>query len=115
MATACGGETPAAPATTMEAVTTVPSTAPALLDACPTRTIGLGDQTWLVAEAATRDLRIQGLRGVADLGFLDGMLFVFDAERLVSFTMRDTVMPIDIAFFDATGELVDRLGSHRSA
>lgn len=43
---------------------------------------------------------------VVDLGDLDGMLFVFDSEVQVSFTMRDTRIPLDIVFFDAEGLMV---------
>lgn len=43
---------------------------------------------------------------VTDLGDLDGMLFVYTEERLLSFWMQDTLIPLDIAFFDAEGDLV---------
>lgn len=62
-----------------------------------------------VAVADTPDLRRRGLMGVTDLGDLDGMLFRFDGEVTVAFTMRDTLIPLDIAFFDAAGVEVDRL------
>jgi uncharacterized membrane protein (UPF0127 family) len=79
------------------------------LDAFPVGVIRLGEATWRVAVAATADLRFRGLRGVADLGDLDGMLFVFPVPTTAAFTMRDTLIPIDIAFFDADGVLVDGL------
>ena len=85
------------------------SAAPGELDTFPTGTIVLGDEEWTVAVAATPALRRQGLRGVEDLGDLDGMLFVFPEDSTASFTMRETLMPIDIAFFSASGVLVDRL------
>lgn len=47
---------------------------------------------------------------VEDLGDLDGMVFVFDTETETAFTMRNTIVPLDIAFFDRDGRLVDRLG-----
>ena len=74
-----------------------------------TAEIVVGDGTWLVAVADSPAERSQGLRGVIDLGDLDGMLFVFDTTTSTAFTMRGTLMPIDIAFFDAAGSLVDRL------
>jgi uncharacterized membrane protein (UPF0127 family) len=74
-----------------------------------TDVIDLGGVAWTVAVADTPAERFRGLRGVRDLGDLDGMLFVFDTTSSSAFTMRDTLMPIDIAFFDSTGELVDRL------
>lgn len=46
---------------------------------------------------------------VEDLGDLDGMVFLFEADTETAFTMRNTVVPLDIAFFDQEGRLVDRL------
>lgn len=53
--------------------------------------------------------RERGLMGVADLGDLDGMLFAWESEVASAFTMRNTLIALDIAFFDADGVLVDRL------
>lgn len=43
---------------------------------------------------------------VEDLGPLDGMLFVFDDEHAGSFWMKDTLIDLDIAWFDESGTLV---------
>ncbi len=43
---------------------------------------------------------------VEDLGPLDGMLFVFDAEHAGTFWMKDTLIALDIAWFDESGTLV---------
>jgi uncharacterized membrane protein (UPF0127 family) len=67
----------------------------------------VGGQEWDVAIADTPALRSRGLQGVADLGELEGMLFVFATDTTSAFTMRGTVMAIDIAFFAASGDLVD--------
>ena len=62
----------------------------------------------LVAMASTPEQRSQGLRGVSDLGDLDGMLFTWGGDTVSSsFTMADTVIPLDIAFFDSQGAFVD--------
>lgn len=105
---------PSDPATTI-ATTTMPSTptsraqpvipdqlAPFDLDA-----ILLDGAELLVAVADTSRLRQQGLMGVTDLGDLDGMVFVFDRDSSGGFWMKDTLIPLDIAFFDATGGFVD--------
>ncbi|HEX4980457.1 MAG TPA: DUF192 domain-containing protein [Ilumatobacteraceae bacterium] len=55
---------------------------------------------WLADDAATR---ARGLMQVTDLGGLDGMAFRYDSPHTTSFTMRNTVMPLSIAFFGADG------------
>lgn len=43
---------------------------------------------------------------VESLGSLDGMIFVYGAETQVGHWMKDTLIPLDIAYFDADGSLV---------
>ena len=59
-----------------------------------------------VLVAATDGQRRQGLMQVTDLGGYVGMAFVWDAPHSGSFWMRNTPMPLSIAFIDADGELV---------
>jgi hypothetical protein len=59
---------------------------------------------WLADDPATRGL---GLMQVTDLGGLDGMAFRYDSPHTTSFTMRNTVMPLSIVFFDAGGAHLD--------
>jgi uncharacterized membrane protein (UPF0127 family) len=72
-----------------------------------TDTIALDGEELLVAVADTPELRRQGLMSVPDLLDLDGMLFVFSNETTTGFWMKDTLIPLDIAFFDANGKFVD--------
>jgi uncharacterized membrane protein (UPF0127 family) len=58
---------------------------------------------WLAATEAQRE---QGLMGVTSLGGADGMLFRFGADQTGTFWMKDTVVPLSIAFFAASGMLV---------
>ena len=61
----------------------------------------------LVAVVDTPSGRGQGLRGVTDLGDLDGMLFSWGGSDTTSrFTMEDTLIPLDIMFFAADGRWV---------
>jgi uncharacterized protein len=79
-----------------------------------------GDVTgWCVLLAQTGRQRQRGLMEVTDLGGYAGMLFVFGSETESSFYMRNTPMPLSIAWFDNEGEFVsatdmepcaDRLG-----
>ena len=72
-------------------------------------TVAISGEAWTVAVADTPALRAQGLMGVTDLGELDGMLFVFESNVSNGFWMKDTPIPLDIAFFDVDGVLVDLL------
>ncbi len=67
----------------------------------------LGDTVWAVALAETPDQRRQGLMGVESLPERSGMLFVFPEDTVAQFWMKDTLIPLDIAFFTAEGSLVD--------
>jgi uncharacterized membrane protein (UPF0127 family) len=72
-------------------------------------TIQLDGTGWDVAIADDSALRARGLMQVEDLGALDGMLFVWPAEIQARFTMHNTLIPLDIAFFDANGDLLEVL------
>lgn len=82
---------------------------PVGLEGFETTTITVGGRELTVAVAETPDQRSQGLMGVTDLGGLDGMLFVFQADSSGGFWMKNTVIPLDIVFFTADGGFVDAL------
>jgi uncharacterized protein len=56
--------------------------------------------------AATPDHRRHGLMEVPELPGGTGMLFTFDDDRTGGFWMKDTLVPLDIAFVDADGAIV---------
>jgi uncharacterized membrane protein (UPF0127 family) len=58
----------------------------------------------LLAETATQQAR--GLMERKDLGGYDGMLFKFSTDSTGQFYMKDTPLPLSIAFFDASGQFV---------
>ena len=58
----------------------------------------------LLAETATQ--QSQGLMNRRDIGGYDGMLFRFGSDTTTSFWMKDTPLPLSIAFFDGTGRFV---------
>ncbi len=70
--------------------------------------VALGSRCLRVAVADEPGERVQGLRGVTDLGAYDGMLFVFPADGRGAFTMAGTPSELDIGFYDAGGREVDR-------
>ncbi len=59
---------------------------------------------WL---AETGDRRAQGLMYVTDLGGPDGMVFRYDSPTTAAFWMKNTVMPLSIAFYDQGGAFLD--------
>src|SRR4029077_17723403 len=58
---------------------------------------------WL---AQTPEEQQRGLMGVTDLSGADGMLFRFGGPTTVDFWMRDTPLPLSIAFFAEDGTFV---------
>lgn len=58
----------------------------------------------LVADSAAQ--RARGLMEVTDLGGYDGMLFRFPADSEGGFWMKDTILPLSIAYLDAEGAVV---------
>ena len=67
----------------------------------------LDTEELFVAVAATPAHRRQGLMNITDLGSLSGMVFVFEQDSSTGFWMKNTLIPLDIAFFDADGRFVD--------
>ncbi|MFN3715884.1 MAG: DUF192 domain-containing protein [Thiobacillus sp.] len=68
----------------------------------------VGGQTIQVELATTPAARERGLMGRTHLAADSGMLFVFDAPGRHCFWMRDTLLPLAIAFIDAQGRVVHR-------
>jgi uncharacterized membrane protein (UPF0127 family) len=64
--------------------------------------------TWCLLLAATPEQRRQGLMGVTDptLNGYDGMLFRYDSDVDEQYWMRDTPLPLSIAWVSADGHLV---------
>lgn len=56
--------------------------------------------------AADDDDRRQGLMGVTDLEGAAGMVFVFEAPSQGGFWMKDTLIPLDVAYYDESGSFL---------
>jgi uncharacterized membrane protein (UPF0127 family) len=91
--------------TTNVEVTTTPVVESPFFDGDTARVV-VGGEELTVAVADTSAERSQGLRGVSDLGDLDGMWFIHDAVGPVSYTMQQTLIPLDIWFIDGDGLIV---------
>ena len=76
----------------------------------PTLTIvsSMGERVPVELEVADTDAERQmGLMGRSVLPEDAGMLFVFEGEQTLSFWMKDTLVPLSIAYIDAQGRVVD--------
>lgn len=73
----------------------------------PSEEVSVGDtglEVWVVDDPGERS---QGLRGVTGLpDDVDGMLFVFSPATTPTFIMEDTLIPLDLWFFDEAGDLI---------
>lgn len=72
----------------------------------PTATISVGGNPVVVELADTPALRQQGLMERTALKPDHGMLFVYPSERPRSFWMKNTPLPLSIAFLDTQGRIV---------
>ncbi len=72
----------------------------------PTQTIQVGGQTLTVEVADDDAERARGLMFRKSLAEGDGMLFVFQDERVRGFWMKDTQIPLSIAYVDGQGVIV---------
>jgi uncharacterized membrane protein (UPF0127 family) len=74
--------------------------------ALPTTALTIGSTTVQVEIADDPAERAHGLMNRKTLGADQGMLFVYPDERPRSFWMKDTSLPLSIAYLDAQGRIV---------
>jgi uncharacterized membrane protein (UPF0127 family) len=74
-------------------------------DEPPTRTLTIRDQKLEVEIASTPQTRAVGLMNRFSLRTDHGMLFVFETPQPLAFYMKNTYVPLSIAFVDARGKI----------
>jgi len=75
----------------------------------PTTTLKVGRHALRVEVVASDADRQKGLMFREKLGRNDGMLFVFDEPAYHSMWMKNTLIPLSVAFVDAKGEILNIL------
>ncbi|TGL63784.1 DUF192 domain-containing protein [Leptospira sarikeiensis] len=70
-------------------------------------TIYIGDHPLLVEVANTDESRQRGLMFRKKMGENEGMIFIFPNEDYVSFWMKNTLIPLSIAYFTRDKKLTD--------
>lgn len=73
----------------------------------PVMTIRVGDYPVRAELALTPEDRSRGLMYRGSLGKDEGMLFVYPTPRTLSFWMKNTLIPLDVGYFDGDGFLIE--------
>lgn len=78
------------------------------LSACQPKkeSITIGDQIFFVTYALTDEDRAQGLMFVEEMPADEGMVFLYPSENILKFWMKNTLIPLDMLFFDADMRLI---------
>lgn len=75
----------------------------------PTREVVIGGERFRLEVAAEPQVMYRGLGGRKVIPRNGGMLFVYPVPGPLAFVMRDCPVPIDVAFLDAEGRVVNVL------
>jgi len=73
----------------------------------PTRNLTIAGHTLSVEVASTPKTRETGLMNRFSLQTDHGMLFVFEAPQPMAFWMKNTYIPLSVAFVDAQGRILN--------
>ena len=73
----------------------------------PIRSLKIAGLDLKVELACTDAQKQQGLMNRSQLGKDQGMFFVFEREQILSFWMKNTLIPLSIAYISAEGKIID--------
>lgn len=68
--------------------------------------IKIGKATLVSTIAYSKQAQMRGLMGVTELPNGEGMIFIYDTPQVLSFWMKNTLIPLSIAFVKSDGEIV---------
>lgn len=66
-----------------------------------------GKARFHVEVADSDNTRARGLMGRDSLLKFSGMIFIYDSPQIVSFWMKNTLIPLDLLYFKSDGTLLD--------
>jgi len=72
-----------------------------------TRKFKINNRSLTLEVAITNDEKITGLQRREKINKNSGMLFVYDKEQFLRFWMKDTFIPLDLAYLNINGEIVE--------
>ncbi len=72
-----------------------------------TTTLSINGRPLTVEIAHTNKQRVRGLMYREELDWNRGMLFIFEQEKILSFWMKNTKIPLSIAYLDDEGKVTD--------
>lgn len=73
----------------------------------PQRTLTIGENKLIVEVASTPQTRETGLMNRFSLQQDHGMLFIFETPQPLAFWMKNTYIPLSVAFVDRTGRILN--------
>ena len=69
----------------------------------PAKKVQVGEDTYTVEVARSDEERQRGLMHRESIGEYEGMLFVFERDQHLSFWMKNTYIPLSIAYISKSG------------